>query len=72
MSNTDKELYEWAWEEISNGDVIDRLVDELERYLKCYKKLQESSEYDAYQSRRTMSIDISYAPLIIEALEKLR
>ena len=39
MSNTDKELYEWAWEEVSNGDVIDRLVSELERYLKCYKTL---------------------------------
>lgn len=72
MSNTNKELYEWAWEQVAKGNQIDSLIFDLRRHLKNRELMKNNLDWLAYHNRTNMSIHIGYAPLLIEALENIR
>lgn len=72
-SNTNKELYEWAWNEVKRGSEIDRLIFDLKRHLKNRElTLNNPDRCLPYHDRTNMPIHVAYAPLLIEALENLR
>lgn len=71
-SNTNKELYDWAWGQYYRGNEIDILINELKRNLKAYELIRQSPDYVPGYHKRNMSIDVGYASLIIEALENIR
>lgn len=70
-SNTNKELYEWAWDQYYKGNEIDMLIRGLKRDVQAHNLARQSPDYVSGY-RRNVSIDIGYAPLLIEALENLR
>lgn len=70
-SNTNKELYEWAWDQYHLGNEIDLLIRQLKRDIQAHNLARQSTQY-ASCLRRNVSVDVGYAPLLIEALEKLQ
>lgn len=71
MSNTDKELYEWAWNEYHKGREIDILLGEMSRFLKGWE-LVRGGALTPIGVSSTISINKAYVPLMIEALENLK
>lgn len=71
MSNTNKELYQEAWNEYHKGSEIDLLLTQLRRHLK-QQELIRNAEIAPYGMSCFISIDNVYIPLLIEALEKLK
>lgn len=71
MSNTNKELYEWAWDQYYKGREIDTLLGEFRRFQSSWE-LIKGGALAPYGASSTMSINKSYIPLLIEALENLR
>lgn len=71
MSNTNKELYEWAWDEYYKGREIDILLGEFRRFQSSWE-LARGGQLAPLGISSTMSINKTYIPLLIEALENLK
>lgn len=74
MSNTNKELYEWAWDQYNKSGKIDMLIEDMERFLKRWEiiKKGEGVSPTPYGVSECISINRAYVPLLIEALENLK
>lgn len=74
MSNTNKELYEWAWNEYHKGREIDILLKDMRYYLRSWELVKSGDVHSptTYGFSDSLSINKAYVPLLIEALENLR
>jgi hypothetical protein len=72
-SNTDKELYEWAWKEYRKGNEIDILLNELKRRQKAIE-LYLTGDMRVMPGHDPCHVTFNngHIPLLIEALENLR
>lgn len=74
MSNTNKELYEWAWDQYYKSGKIDILLRDMNRFLKSWEIIKKGEVHSpsTYGFSDSLSINKAYIPLLIEALENLK